>query len=75
MSGNRPLQPASPLGGRHHGCTFHITDVNIGSEGMTHDGDFHLLHGLAKITDYYLRGEGSEDTAVARNPLAAGRHG
>ena len=31
-----------------------------------HDCDFHL-HGLARIVDYYLRGDGSEATAAARN--------
>ena len=32
-----------------------------------HDCDFHLLHCLARITDYYLRGGGSEATVAARN--------
>ena len=31
-----------------------------------HDCDF-PLHGLARIADYYFRGDGSEATAAARN--------
>ncbi|CAB1106375.1 unnamed protein product [Ectocarpus sp. CCAP 1310/34] len=49
------------------GGRAHVTETWIfASEDMAHDCDFHL-HGLARMKDYYLRGDGSEATAAARN--------
>ena len=48
------------------GGRVHVTETWIfASEDMAHDCDFHL-HGLTKIADHYLRGDGSEATAAAR---------
>ncbi|CAB1097273.1 unnamed protein product [Ectocarpus sp. CCAP 1310/34] len=48
------------------GGSVHVTETWIfASEDMTHDCDFHL-HGLARMADHYLRGDGSETTAAAR---------
>ncbi|CAB1109151.1 unnamed protein product [Ectocarpus sp. CCAP 1310/34] len=48
------------------GGRVHVTETWIfASEHMAHDCDFHL-HGLARMADYYLRGDGSEATAAAR---------
>ncbi|CAB1121098.1 unnamed protein product [Ectocarpus sp. CCAP 1310/34] len=44
----------------------HVTETWIfASEDMAHDCDFHL-HGLARMTDHYLHGDGREATAAAR---------
>ncbi|CAB1099845.1 unnamed protein product [Ectocarpus sp. CCAP 1310/34] len=44
-----------------------VTEIWIifASEDMAHDCNFYL-HGLARMADYYLRGDGSEATAAAR---------
>ncbi|CAN0351590.1 unnamed protein product [Pylaiella littoralis] len=48
------------------GGRVHVTETWIfASEDMAHDCDFHL-HGLARIADHYLRGDGSEATAAVR---------
>ncbi|CAN0390386.1 unnamed protein product [Pylaiella littoralis] len=48
------------------GGRVHVTETWIfASKDMAHDCDFHL-HGLARIADHYLRGNGSEATAAAR---------
>ncbi|CAB1115972.1 unnamed protein product [Ectocarpus sp. CCAP 1310/34] len=48
------------------GGRVHVTETWIfASEDMAHDCDFHL-HGLARMADHYLRGDGSEATAAAR---------
>lgn len=48
------------------GGRVHVTETWIfASEDMSHDCDFHL-HGLARMADHYLRGEGNEATAAAR---------
>ena len=56
------------------GVRVHTTETWIfASEEMNHDYcDFHL-HGLASIADCYLRGDGSEATAAARNEARAPR--
>ena len=48
--------------GRVHGTDTWI----FASEAMAHDSDIHV-HGLARMADCYLLGEGSEATATARN--------
>ncbi|CAB1105848.1 unnamed protein product [Ectocarpus sp. CCAP 1310/34] len=48
------------------GGRVHVTESWIfASEDIAHDCDFHL-HGVARMADHYLRGDGSEATAAAR---------
>ena len=57
------VTPQTHLGGGR----VHVTETWIfSSEDMVHDCDFHL-HGSARVTGYYLRGDRSKATAAARN--------